>query len=195
MNKMIRIAGLAAVCAIALQLTGCANLKMGAPVATLDNTAALRTGKLAPVNVGTFVAGKDKMAGLDKSASMRGANSIESPYNASFTQYLREALKVELAAAGLLDPGAGTVVTGTMTDSDLDAAIGTGSGRLAARFVVTRNGAVRFDRELKTTSTWESSFIGAIAIPLAAREYEGMYRKLVTALLNDAEFRKAISKD
>ncbi|MES2321127.1 MAG: hypothetical protein V4633_02570 [Pseudomonadota bacterium] len=194
MKKMIRFASFAALCAFALQLTGCANLKMSAPVASLDNTATLRAANLAPANVGSFVASKN-MAALDKSASMRGANSVESPYDGSFTQYLRESLKVELAAAGLLDPNAATVVTGTMTDSDLDAAIGTGTGRLAARFVVTRNGAVRFDRELKTTSTWESSFMGAIAIPMAAQQYQGMYRKLITDLLNNAEFRKAMAKE
>jgi hypothetical protein len=192
MNKMIRIAGLAAVCAIAMQMTGCANLKMSTPSASLENTATLRSANMTPVNVGTFTATGAAMGSKDKSISIRGGNSVESPVGPSFTEYLRETVKVEMAAAGLLDEKSSTVITGTMIDSDLES--GNGSGYLVARFVVTRDGTVRFDRELKTTTTWESSFIGAVAIPAAAHGYESLYRMMATKLINDAEFRKAVAK-
>lgn len=70
----------------------------------------------------------------------------------------------------------------------------TGTAPLAARFVVTRGGSVNYDRELKVDASWESSFIGAVAIPAAATQYEALYRKLVGALIDDADFRKAVSK-
>jgi hypothetical protein len=194
MKKMIRFVGVSTLLLLAVQLTGCANLKMGAPVATLENTAALRAAGFVPANVGTFTAG-ERMLARDKSVSVRAANSLESPIDSSFTQYLRETLKVELASAGLLDANSGTVITGTLIDTELDPAMSSGTGSLTARFVVTRDGKLRFDRELKVSSTWESSFIGAIAIPAAMREYEGLYRKLVTTLMNNAEFRKSMTKD
>lgn len=192
MKKMIRLAVIAAAAAVSLQLTGCASLNMSAPQPTADNVAKVRAMSMAPASVGTFTVAPAK-AGSDKSVSMRGANTLQAP-GGSFAQYLGESLKTELQAAGMLDPAASTVITGTLTNTDLDAAIGTGTAKLAARFVVTRAGAVKFDNELSVDSSWESSFIGAVAIPLAAQNYEGLYRKLVSKLLDDAAFRAAVTK-
>lgn len=194
MKQLTRVISLAAACVLAMQLTGCVSMKMSPPTASIDNTARLRGAALAPANVGAFTPAAGKIAALDHGTSVRG-NSLGSSVDDSFTQYLRETVKVELTAAGLYDIKAGTVITGTLTDSDLDAAMGTGTGMLAARFVVTRDGAVRYDRELKVNSSWESSFMGAVAIPAAGREYEALYRKLVSSLLNDAAFRAALSKN
>lgn len=192
MFSLIRLAAVTAVTAAALQLTGCASLSMSAPQPSIDNTAKLRAMSMAPAAVGTFKVAADK-AGSDQSVSMRGANSLKAP-GGSFAQHLGETLKTELQAAGLLDPAAATVISGTLTNSVLNADIGTGTGKLAARFVVTRGGSVQFDRELDVDSSWESSFIGGVAIPLAANNYEGMYRKLVTKLLDDPAFRTAVAK-
>ncbi|MFL6623645.1 MAG: hypothetical protein ACJ8KA_03695 [Sulfurifustis sp.] len=41
---------------------------------------------------------------------------------------------------------------------------------------------------------WESSFVGAIAIPAAQRGYDTTVKKLVTALFADKEFQNAIRK-
>jgi hypothetical protein len=194
MKKFFRYTTITVGCVLAMLLTGCANMKMGAPVAGIDNTAKLRSSALAPANVGAFTPAPGKIASMDRGTSVRG-NPLSSSVEESFTQYLRENVKVELAAAGLYDVKSDTVITGTLTDSELDAAMGTGTGSLAARFVVTRDGKVRYDRALKVQSSWESSFMGAVAIPAAGREYEGLYRKLVTALLDDSEFRTALSKN
>ncbi len=188
MHSFFRIATVAAVAAISLQLTGCANIKMSAPQAALENTAKLRSANMAPASVGNFA----PIAG-DASVSIRGGNSVEAP-SGSFAKHLGETLKAELQSAGLLDAASTNVITGTMTSSVLNANIGTGEGKLGARFVVTRAGAVKYDRELNVDSSWESSFVGAVAIPLAANNYEGMYRKLITKLLDDADFRKALAK-
>jgi hypothetical protein len=192
MKKMIRLAVMAASAAVSMQLTGCANLNMSVPQPTADNVVKLRAMNMAPVSLGAFKIAP-AMAGSDASASMRGANSVQAP-GGSFAQYLGESLKTELQAAGLLDPAASTVITGTLTNTDLNAAIGTGTAKLAARFVVTRDGAVKFDNELGVDSAWESSLIGGLAIPLAAQNYEGLYRKLVGKLLDDAAFRAAVTK-
>lgn len=54
MQTMIRRAALVAGCTLALLLTGCANMQMGAPTANMDNTVKLRAAALASANVGTF---------------------------------------------------------------------------------------------------------------------------------------------
>jgi hypothetical protein len=193
MNRSIfRILGLATVTAIALQLAGCAT-PMGTPQASIDNTTRLRTAALAPASLGSFTLASGQSASLDQGVSLRGSR-VHSPYNESFAQYLKETLRVELDAAGLLDPASPAVISGTLTESDADAAIGTGTARLAARFVVTRGQAVTYDRTLRADASWESSFIGAVAIPLAAGQYQGLYRKLAGQLFEDPEFRKALAR-
>ncbi|NHZ63556.1 hypothetical protein F1735_14775 [Massilia sp. CCM 8694] len=189
---MFRLTSLIAAGALAVQLVGCAPMSMSVPTASMDNTVKLRNAAFDKVAVGSFTLDASKNASLDKSHGIR-ASAVVAP-GGSFAQYLGETLKAELLSAGLLDANAATTVTGTLTETDVDASIGTGKGVLAARFVVTRAAKVRYDRELKIESSWDSSFMGAVAIPLAAREYEGQYRKLISKLLDDDTFRQAISK-
>lgn len=188
-----RLAALAAVAAIASQLTGCAQMALGQPKATMENASKLRGMGMAPVAVGSFTIDPAKGKDMDSGATIRG-NSLASPINGSFAEYLGESLKVELQSAGLLDPAAATTITGKLTASEVNGPIGTGTARLAARFVVTRASVVEYDRELMADTNWESPFVGAVAIPMAAGQYEGLYRKLVGVLLDDAAFRKAVSK-
>lgn len=178
--------------ACVLFTTGCAQITMGSPKPTMENTQALRSSPLAPAQVGAFTVDAGKPAAMDRSHSLRGANSVQSPIQGSFAQYLRESLVVELDAAGLLRPTAETVITGTLLNSTVDPAMGTGTAALQARFVVTRNGQQRYAKELSANAQWESSFMGAVAIPLAAANYEGVYRKLVGQLVNDPDFRRAL---
>jgi hypothetical protein len=51
-----------------------------------------------------------------------------------------------------------------------------------------------FDKEIVATSTWESSFMGAVAIPAAINQYGALYQKLVGQLLDDTEFLAAIKR-
>jgi hypothetical protein len=188
MSRLFAIAAAGAV----LLLSGCTSAPMGAPQPTIENIARLRGAQLAPARVGSFTFDTGKPAALDQSVSMRGSR-LHSPINGSFAQYLGETLRVELAAAGLADPASPTVISGTLSESELDAAIGQGNGKLAARFVVTRADAVRYDRTLTASATWDSSFIGAVAIPLAAGQYQALYRKLAGQLFDDPDFRKALA--
>jgi hypothetical protein len=192
MTSFIRLAAITAITAVAVQLTGCANMAMTAPQPTIDNATKLRAANMAPVAIGAFKIDPAK-ARDDKEMNMRGSNGVHAP-SGSFAQYLGDSLKVELQSAGLLDAASGTVITGTLTQTELDAAIGTGKAKLGARFVVTRSNAVAYDRELTVDSEWESSFMGAVAIPLAAQNYEGLYRKLVSKLFDDAAFKAAVAK-
>lgn len=168
---------------------------MSPPKPSIENTQKLRAAGLAPAKLGSFVLDAKLGADKDKQVSMRGANTLQSPTNGSFAQYLGQTLSTELQAAGLLDDAANTVIKGTLLKSEVDAAIGTGKGVLAARFEVNREGKQRYARDLEVQAEWESSFIAATAIPLAAGQYEGLYRTLVTKLLDDAEFRQALKKD
>lgn len=183
--------GIAAIVLLSTLMTGCAQLQIGAPAATVDNIQKAKASGLPPSNVGGFALAKDKPADMDKSFSLR-SNGLTSP-TGSFSKHLQETLAAELKAAGLLDPASTTTIQGELTDNQLDASIGTGKGALAARFVVNRSGQTIYDKVLRSDATWESSFVGAVAIPAAVNEYSGLYRKLVAQLLDDPQFRTAVA--
>ncbi|MGT0244775.1 hypothetical protein [Burkholderia sp. GbtcB21] len=176
-------------------MTGCTEMPMSPPQPTIENAARLRNdrGEIHAVEVGRFKLDASKPASMDRGVSIR-SNKVRSPVNDSMAQYLRETLRVELQSAGLLDMHSDIVITGTLIDSMVEAPVGVGKATLGARFVVTRSGTVLYDHTLRTESTWDSPFIGVSAIPLAAGQYEALYRKLVGRLLDDADFRAAVAQ-
>lgn len=193
MTRTFRLVLATAVCAMAAQLSGCAQMTMAQPQPTIENTVKLRNKNLAPATVGAFAADPFR-PDIDKSHSIRG-NGLASPTNGSFAQYLGETLKVELQTAGLYDPNAKTVISGSLMQSNVDASIGAGKASLAARIVVSRAGAVRYDREVSISSAWDSPFVGVVAVPLAAGQFEGLYRKLAGKLFDDVLFQEALEKE
>lgn len=187
-------------CAIWLALlgslvTGCAEMPMNPPQPTIENAVRLRSdkGTIHAMDVGRFALDASKPVNMDRGVSIR-SNKVRSPVNDSFAQYLRETLRVELQSAGLLDAHSDMVITGTLIDSMVEAPVGIGKAALESRFVVTRSGIVRYDHILRAESTWDSPFLGASAIPLAAGQYEALYRKLIGMLVEDTDFRAAVVK-
>lgn len=182
-----------AVVAAASLLVGCGSTPMQAPTSTFENTVKLRNASLAPAAVGEFVLQQGQPASKERSVKIRG-RTLYSPIDQSYSKYLKETLNQELKAANLLDAKSNIQISGFLVDSDADAPMGTGTGFLTARFVVTREGKVAYDRQLSTRLEWESSFVAAIAIPAAARNYAFLYKKLVGKLFDDPDFRQALAK-
>lgn len=179
---------LVAVLSISLT-TGCA---MVAPRydASLDNVQKLKDAGMQPVKVGDFTSTPDK--GNANPISIRGS-SLNSPYDGSYSKYLQQALQQELALAGKLSANAATVVSGALQKNDISVPpVGSASGDLAARFVVTRDGQTRYDQVKSIHDEWDSSFVGAVAIPRAQQRYPMMVQKLLAALLADPGFMDAV---
>lgn len=168
-------------------LGGCAIPRMPAPqpsIAVIDRIGAARLPALA---VGSFAAAP----GLsDKALGVRV--STVRPEGGSFAAYLGETLKAQLAAAGKLDPAAAIAIAGTLTENDVGAPIGEARGRLGAEFVVTRGGRELLRKRLRVERNWGSSYFGFIAIDKADRMYTALYADLVSALIDDPDFRAAV---
>jgi len=181
----LRLVMLAAVCAL---LGACASLTPQYPVSTANvDTAralpgALKVGKL------DFAPGRESELN-----SVRARASIyRSPVNDSFPDYIAKALETDLAAGGRLNASSPRVVTGVLEKNDLSAAaITTNSAEVAVRFKVTDGARTRFDKVVSVTHEWDSSFLGAIAIPRAIENYVVTVQKLVGKLLGDSEFKAA----
>jgi hypothetical protein len=157
--------------------------------ASLANVQKLKDSDIQPIKVGTF----QPAPGLStaKSISLRG-NSVASPYDSSYATYLAQALTQELSLAGRLEPDAQIEVSGVLQKNDISIPFSTGSGDIAARFVVTRSGTVRYDQVKSIHDEWDSSFVGAIAIPRAQERYPVMVQKLLTELYDDPAFIQAL---
>jgi hypothetical protein len=188
----LRSLTLAVLCAATLA-TGCAQLRMGAPIPSIENIQKARAAGIAPVSLGAFKPAPGKDAAMDQRVVVR-TNTIFSPFDNSFAAYLRETLATDLRAAGLLDPASRIVISGTLTESVLDAPSGPARGVVAARFTVERNGVVAYARELRAEAAWTAGFIGVEAIPTAMNQYGLLYRSLVTQLLDDPAFRAAAAR-
>jgi hypothetical protein len=189
LNSILRKIFLGSAMAVSAFLVGCAG---PAPNYTplVDNIEALKKSGAAPLKTGT----------IGVTAGMPGANAVSiraasmvTPVGANYGDYVAAALKQELELAKLYNPQAATEVSGTLTVNNIDAGgISVNSGQIEARFLVTKNGEVRFDKVKRAERQWEGSFAGGIAIPTAANNYPLMVQQLINALLIDPDFVKAV---
>lgn len=177
----------------ALFLGGCAQIPLTPPSAKAEIVEKARASRLAPINVGSFKPDPKLGAENDRGINVR-SNTVSSPVEGSFAQYLRETLLVDLKASGLYDANSPATLSGYLTESLLDVGIETGQSNLGARFVLSNGSKILFDKELKASSTWPSSFVGAIAIPQGINQYADLYHKLVGMLFDDPDYQKASSK-
>lgn len=122
---------------------------------------------------------------------LRG-NSMTGAGDGTFSTYLQQALEAELRNANRLDPDAKLRLSGELLENKLDASSGsTGRASIQARFVLTRDGKVVYDKPLRAEHEWKSSFMGAIAVPAAMENYVATVQKLVGLLVADPDFVEA----
>jgi hypothetical protein len=177
-----------AAAATVLLATGCA---VQAPryQPSIDNVEVMK--KVSPpVAIGAFTV----QAGAPgaSSISLRG-NSMNSPVSPDYAAYLADALRQELVLAGKLDPKSKVEISGLLVKNDIAAGgVSTNSGEIEARFIVKNDGRQRFDKVKRAELNWESSFVGAIAIPKAQQQYPLIVQKLLSQLIVDADFQAAL---
>jgi hypothetical protein len=156
----------------------------------VDNVELLKKGGSRMVALGSFTVQPGATGG--NSIGLRG-NPMNSPVGADYAAYLGEALKKELVLANRLDPKADIEIAGTLMKNDIAAAgITTNSGEIEARFVVRSGGATRYDAVKRAEASWESSFVGAIAVPKAQQQYPVLIAQLLNKLLSDPQFTAAL---
>lgn len=169
--------------------SGCA---MVAPTYSpaVENAQLLKDKQVQAAKVGAFDSEAQK--GNANPISIRGSQ-LNSPYGESYSNYLAEALKQELSLAGSLKADSQLEITGTLRKNDINAAgASKASGDLEARFVVKKAGEERYNQVKAIHDEWESSFVGAVAIPRAQQRYPVMVQKLLALLFADPAFIAAL---
>jgi hypothetical protein len=187
---MSKVSRIAAIGFMVLSLGACS---LAAPKynASMGNVEKLRDAELGKVKIGKFTADPTSKSNVNR-LTIRGS-SYESPYDKSFVAYLEEAVRQEIDDGRLLDTGANTEIDGVLIRNELDGSgISIGTADIEARFLVKRDGTVRYDKVQSAHHEWESSFVGAKAVPSAAQNYPIVVQKLLAKHFGDSEFRTAL---
>ena len=169
-------------------LSGCS---IDAPKYTpsVYNVQALRDASATAAKVGGVSAAGDEAH--DGSIGLRGT-AMHSPYG-SYSAYLRDALTQELREAKLLDDTSQVEISAQLLKNDIHAAgLSSASADIEARFKVARAGQTRYDKISSAHLEWDSSFVGAIAIPRAQQHYPEAVAALLARLYADREFLAAL---
>lgn len=178
---------IAALAIISLFMLGGCSVMAPNYIATPDNVQSLQNAGSSKVHVGTVTASDEAVNRL----SIR-ASSYKSPSNNSFTGYLQDALKTELANARRIDQGSNVSIRAELQENKLSGAVGTGSAHIKARFIVIRPEGAAFDKAVSVDHQWDSPFIGALGIPAAQSNYVVTVQKLLNKLFSDLDFQAAI---
>ncbi|NZA28304.1 hypothetical protein H0E84_18165 [Luteimonas sp. SJ-92] len=172
----------------ALSLAACVSMPAPTYQPSVDISDALLKSEVTQMQVAAFGAAP----GVENnSLSVRGSR-LTTGSDGTYAGYLREALVNELKAGGRYDGDSDVRISGTLTHNELNGAgIKIGTALVGARFQVERDDAMVYDKALQTAHEWESSFVGAIAIPAAFDNYATAVQKLLLELLTDPDFLEA----
>lgn len=179
---------IATVFLLVLVNTGCS---MMAPKYTtsIENVQALKNNGTSEIKVGQISTGPE--ASKSNPISIR-TNSLQSPYDNSFSAYIAEAIKQELTLAKRNSPASNIEITGELLKNDIDATgFSTGTTTIEARFRVSRDGKTNFDQVKSVSHEFPSHFVGAIAVPNAVLSYNVALQKLLNSLYEDKAFIEA----
>jgi len=173
-------------CAFAsLSLGGCA---LVAPPyqASIENAKTLKRAGAPQMNVGQV----DSDASI-KAISLRGSKM--KPSLGNYGQYIAEAITSELKLASLYEPMSSTVISGKLLTQDINiTSFMTGSSDISVTFMVSRDDSKVFKKIYTQTHEFESSFLGAIAIPNGQLAYKDLVQKLLKQVFTDPEFVAAV---
>jgi hypothetical protein len=151
--------------------------------ASMENVQTIKRAKINQVNVGKIKSSKK----LD-SISLRGS-SMYSPVEKSYGAYISKALENELKLAKIWSGVSSTIITGEVLTNDIDVSgFSTGTGEVSVNFIVTRDNKEVFNKIISADHQFDSSFIGAIAIPNAQANYVSLVQKLIKTLFEDKNF-------
>lgn len=173
---------------LTMGLGACASSPAPAYQPGIANLHVLRAGT-APIGVDDF----DAASGVnDQRLSVRADSLSGAGSDGTFSTYLQQALETELRVAGRFDQTADLRLSGTLTVNSVEAMnFSVGRASVGARFVLKRRGLVTYDKVLVANHEWDSSFIGALAIPAAMQGYSATVQKLTGQLFADPEFLQA----
>lgn len=173
-----------ALAVLTLALVACVSPPAPKYQAAIANTEFLLKGQ-SKLAVGSFVAAK----GVSNQAlGVRGSELKGGGSDGTFSSYLQDAVTTELQTSARLDATSDLRLSGVLTRNELSSGMQTGTAIVGAEFALTCNNQVCFKKALLAEHHWDSSFIGAVAIPAAFNNYPTAVQKLLGELFADPDF-------
>ena len=186
----MKIVKLFTVLFLSVMATGCMTMQTPPYEAAIGNYEQMQDSKYKKVVIGDFSISDNKLNMI----SVRG-NPLKSSISDSFGTYLKSALEEECYKAGLLLKESKCNISGMILENDIDTGFDTASGHISAKVVIVDNEQIIFEKVIKATHQWESSFVGAVAIPRARDNYPFVIRKFINKLFEDDDFKLAMLKN
>ena len=196
LKRRVSLVGRLLSAAFALSLlTGWVGPAIKAPpyFAALFELPALRA-LSQPVKVGDFsVAGVEPDWEGVTVIALRGSRMI-SPVKAHFGHYLADAVGKELARAERYAADSRLELSGVLLKNDMSVAVfkSRHSGEIEARFVLSVDGVVRYDKLIRAETSWEGVSYGAKAIEQGQLNYPLLVKDLLERLFSDPDFATAV---
>lgn len=188
---MALTARLAATCALAVLVTGCAQLVAPPYAPDYEGIDSLKRTGPDKIAVGTAQP-TDPKAAVNR-LSLRGATLLSG--SGSFAKYLEDALISDLREIGVYDSAARTRIDATLLGNEIAIGqIATGTGFMEVELTVTRDGTRRLRKIYTARTSFESSFAGAVAIPKGQLEYSNLVKALLRQVYTDPAFIAAVGK-
>lgn len=188
---MARYLSFAAVCLTAFLATGCAQLvapPYSADYAVLDQLKRAQPDKTA---VAAFQPTDPKHEVNHLTLRAARLNSA----SGSFAKYLEDALIGDLKEISVYDPSAHTRIDAVILHNEMAiGGISTGEGLMDVELTVTREGVQRLHKTYKARTSFESSFLGGIAIAKGQSEYPNLVRTFLRNVYSDPAFIAALAK-
>lgn len=121
------------------------------------------------------------------------AGAMISPYEKSYAKYLQKALEEELKQSDLWDQASNITIEGTLIKNELDGSgVSLGLADISASFLVRSNGSEIYNKTHTIHHEWKSSFVGAVAVPRAQKNYPISIQKLLRSFLLDKDLVTAL---
>ncbi|SDH29791.1 hypothetical protein SAMN04487926_103383 [Paraburkholderia steynii] len=112
---------------------------------------------------------------------------ISAPGDGSWTSYLGQALRTELATSGNYDANAAARIEATLSE----VRIADGQAQVTGHFVIRQGQSVRYDKVLRADAHWDSAFLGAIAASNGLNQSTAIFQALLRKLFDDPDFAAA----
>lgn len=177
--------------ATALLVTGCAQFLAGpytADFQALDRMKATKPDTLAIAAVQPT----DRAHSVNR-LSLRGA-ALLSP-SGTFSKYLEDALVSDLKEARIYDAASRTVLHAVILKNEVDiVGVSVGHATMEVQLRITHDGQPRLDKRYSASVSFDSHFMGSIAIPAGQTAYASVVRELLRNMYSDPQFTAAIGK-
>lgn len=173
---------------LSLTLVACGTVPAPKYQPSKENIEKIKTLEKS-VDIGKF---ELKQSNVAKDVISIRAINMNSPYGTSFSDYLENALRLDFSLAEKLSEKSDLTMSGAILKNDLDGSgINVGTGIAEVEVKINKGGNSLMRKIYTQEHQWESSFMGAEAIPKAMQQYPILIEKLIYKIVSDPDFNKA----